>query len=195
MRDWEMSRIRDRAMRENERALENIGKERRVAPTARVQPVLTQIREDFERIQVVNNEMIRSTSGGNTPDFEFISNRASEIKKRAARLKTNMAFPETGDGEKGVGDRAPSDNEWKALLSALDSLIKGAPDSGQMKTSLSALAVLIKNFVANPLFGNSRISDATLMTSARRDLENIIELSGRIRKSAETMNKTLKKLR
>src|SRR5689334_5222975 len=46
-----------------------------------------QIREDFLRLQVVNNDLARAVSGGGQLDLKLVAKSASEIKKRAERLK------------------------------------------------------------------------------------------------------------
>lgn len=194
MRDWEIARARQREMIRNERELDNIGREKKVGPSAPTRPVLTQTKEDFERIQVINNEMIRLISGGDTLDYRLISNRTAEIKKRAARLKANLRFPESEVDEKGQNNRATPDGEQvKASLLTLDEVIKGAPENGQVKSSLLTLATLIQRFVTNPLFGNVRVNDAMPVAEAGRDLENIIELSSRIKEGAKALEKGAKK--
>lgn len=194
MRGWEIARARQREMIRSERDLDNIGREKKVGPSAPTRPALTQTKEDFARIQVINNEMIRLISGGGTLDYKLISNRTAEIKKRAARLKANMMFPESEVDEKSRNNRAAPDGEQvKASLLTLDDVIRGAPENGQVKSSLLTLAALIQRFVTNPLFGNVRVNDAMLVAEAGRDLENIIELSSRIKAGAKALEKGSKK--
>src|SRR3954469_17259232 len=70
-----------------------------------------QIREDFLRLQVVNNDLARAVSGGGQLDFKLVAKSASEIKKRAERLKLNLALPETEEGGKPPESTAPADPE------------------------------------------------------------------------------------
>ena len=51
------------------------------------------------------------------------------------------------------------------------------------------LGRLIFSFVDNPFFKEASVVDTQLTSKARRDLEDIIELSGQIRKTSEQMDK------
>jgi hypothetical protein len=46
------------------------------------------------------------------------------------------------------------------------------------------------NFVTNPFFQNPTVINLDLSTRAGRDLEDIIQMSQNVRKSAEKLNKT-----
>jgi hypothetical protein len=48
---------------------------------------------------------------------------------------------------------------------------------------------LIFSFVDNPFFKEASVVDTQLTTRARRDLEDIIELSGQIKKSTDQWGK------
>ncbi len=137
-------------------------------PAERHEPkmALTQIREDFWNIQMVNNNIAQSLLSGATLDPKFIAKSASEIKKRAERLKYNMVLP------------APEKDSKRPKAAV-------GVEPEQLKSSLSALNELIFGFVNNPLFQNANTVDAELSAKARRDLEEIIELSGGIKKSSE----------
>lgn len=179
-REREMREMREREMRErdlrdrqfNLRMLENEARR----PVERHEPrlALTQIREDFMRLQAVHNDMAQTVSREGALDLKFIAKSASEVKKRAERLKYNMALPEPEKGTKRPRTEV------------------GA-DPAQLKSSLSALNELIAGFVNNPVFKSAGVVDAELSGKARRDLEGIIELSGGIKKSSEKLNKAAQK--
>jgi hypothetical protein len=137
--------------------------------------ILEQIKEDFMRIQVIKNEMMRAISINNALDYKHISDTAAEIKKRAARLKTNLALPEQ------------EDNEMNRSIQNED-----ASDSEQVKALLLRLDGSIQSFVTNALF-QKPIIDLQLAAKAIRDLESIIQLSSSMKKSAERLNKTHQK--
>jgi hypothetical protein len=59
----------------------------------------------------------------------------------------------------------------------------------QLKPSLRKLGKLIFDFVENPFFKEVSVVDTHLTTKARRDLEEIIELSGQIKNNSEKLNK------
>jgi hypothetical protein len=132
--------------------------------------VLEQIKKDFLRIQVIKNEMMYAISINNTFDYKRISDTAAEIKKLANRLKINLALSKSEDSEKNRSS-------------------EGAPDSAELRASLKRLDNSIQSFVTNPLF-QQPVIDIPLATRASHDLENIIEISGSIKKRAERLSKT-----
>ena len=132
--------------------------------------LLPQIKEDFTRLQVVNNEMMRKVFEEEVVDFKRISDNIAEIRKRASRLKVNLMLPESEEGEN--SQRLPS-----------------VPNSGHVKDSLTMLDTLIMGFVRNPLFQQPGVVDAKLSAKAGRDLKTIIEFSGGVRKEIERLSK------
>ena len=170
---------RQRESVERSRALERAGAPNNpyepepMSPRLRRMLVLAQIREDLGRIQDVHQDLMNTTAVAHALDYKRISETTEEIRRRAIRLKTNLAFSEA---EKGKKSRTSQD-----LL-----------DTEQVKESLPVLSDLIIGFVTNPLFQDSNVIDAQLSTKANRDLERIIELSRRIRKSVERLDKTAK---
>jgi hypothetical protein len=133
-----------------------------------------QISEDFERIQIINHALALASASGEEFDLKVVGQAASEIRKRAGRLKANL------------------------VLSGVDEERTNAPEAieqGQLKASLSALDRLIDSFVHNPGFRSVKVIDAQWSVDARRDLNGIIELSGRLRKSCEQWQKAAQKSR
>jgi hypothetical protein len=130
---------------------------------------LTQINEDYERIQFVNLELAKATSNPATLDLKLAAESASEIHKRAERLLNNLALPEP-----------PSD---------LERVRMPAEGEEQLRPSLGMLRRLVDRFVRSPLFREVNVIDAQISTRARRDLEGIIELSGRLKKDCEKYGK------
>jgi hypothetical protein len=130
---------------------------------------LAQIREDFLRLQVVNNDLARAVSGGGQLDLKLVAKSVSEIKKRAERLKLNLALPEAKEGGKPPESPAPTDPE-------------------QLRTSLSRLDGIILRFT-NALHakGIGRF-DAESSARLRLDLEAIIGLSERVKKGSEKLS-------
>src|SRR4030095_10116295 len=58
-------------------------------------PSFLEIKEDFERMQIVNGELqVAATSA--TPDYPRLLKGAEEINKRATRLKANLFQSEAG---------------------------------------------------------------------------------------------------
>ena len=127
-----------------------------------------QIREDFLRLQLVNNDLMRSVSGEGQLDFKLVAKSASEIMKRAERLKLNLALPAAADGEKPPASPIPADPQ-------------------QLRVALSRLDGIVLRFT-NALHAKGvRRFDAQSSTRLRLDLEAIIGLSGRVKKGSEKL--------
>ena len=166
-------RDRDREREANERDLElrswnlrlisvNARKPRYRQPN--VQQALAQLQEDFTRLQIVNKNLGRAAIANGALDFKFVSKSVSEIKKRAERLNNNLALPEP----EMTNANPPS---------------AAAVHPGQLKASVLKLVRLVYRFVDNPFFKEASVVDTQLTSEARRDLEQIIELSEQIKKS------------
>ncbi|HVG35474.1 MAG TPA: hypothetical protein VM911_20655 [Pyrinomonadaceae bacterium] len=132
--------------------------------------LLPLIKEDFTRIQVVNNEMMRKIFDDEVLDYKRISESIGEIRKRATRLRENLMLPETEPGDKSLRTLGPT-------------------QSALLKDSLLRLDNMIMAFVRNPLFQQPNVVDAKLSAKAGDDLKTIIEFSGGIRKEAEKLSK------
>ena len=132
--------------------------------------ILTQIREDFLRIQIVNDDLQKSVPRTGTLDLKALAKFASEITKCAERLKDNLALPEV---------------ERAAELPGL----KAQTEIEQLRLSLPVLSNVINLFVENPVFGKYRVIDAKLSAQARRDLEQIIKISRQVKGSSEKLQR------
>ncbi|HJZ69640.1 MAG TPA: hypothetical protein VKF81_16060, partial [Blastocatellia bacterium] len=93
--------------------------------------------------------------------------------KRATRLKSNLVLPVI-----------VADKKKKA---------SGDIDDYHLRASLSELKQLMTSFLTNPVFYGDGSIDAKLQMQAARDLEGIIELSGKISKRAEKLQTTTAK--
>lgn len=144
-------------------------KSRPATPQQRL--ALEQIGEDFRRMQIVNNEMMRAAfpkDASPALDYARISKSAAEINRRAARLKLNLQLPDASSDDHPAADpEIAGDRELRASLLALDNLIMG--------------------FVNNPTFRAQGLLDARHSARASRDLSAIIRLSRRIRQRAEKL--------
>jgi hypothetical protein len=135
---------------------------------------LAELQEDFKSIQAANLEMVRALSKGGNLDFKFAADSASEIKKRAARLKTNLALPAP---EKEVKPPAPA----------------GDLNLDQLKRSMLNLGKLVYGFVKSPFFKELDVVNTEEAVKVRDMLDEIMELSENIKKSSENLNKTTRK--
>ncbi len=146
---------------------------RRVGERPDQRLVFTQISEDFLRIQIVNDELARTVEPTAPLDLKFIAQAASEIKKRAGRLKYNLALPEPAERVKRPKVEVETGEQLRAALTTLGPLIVG--------------------FAHNPIFKETKVLDAQLSTKARCDLEEIIELSGQVKKTSEQLSKAARR--
>ncbi len=128
------------------------------------------IKEDFERIQLVNN-VLQEGAGGRVT-YARVAEGAAEIKKRAARLDANLFPPPTTGKQPKAHD--PS----------------AAERSGDLKPLLAELDRAIQDFVSNPMFGDTRVVSVPDSSEARRDLERVVRLSSRVRQLAEKLKKS-----
>lgn len=150
------------------RSLE-IAKEDKGDTTPAASPeVIKQVTEDFGRIQEINAEVMQGYTSGAAPNYQYLSEAMADINKRAARLNKNLMLPQLPASE---------------------------PLEEQDGSPLVQLHGLILSFVTNPIFKNANTIDAEQGTKAKRDLEHIVELSNRIRKSAERLAKSGGKLK
>lgn len=137
----------------------------------RLEAEIEKIREDFRRIQIVRNEMVRNLVAKKPFDFKLISEETEEINKRSDRLR-KFLMPPVDEGEK----------------AGIKSQIEF--DKTEMEEALVRLCNLIANFVDNPILKNPGTVDVEESTRAGGDLLSIIELSGNIKRSAERLAKS-----
>ena len=165
----------DRLRTENERDLElriwnlrSLSEQPRKPAKQRPSPkqALEEMQKDFTRLQIVNKSLLRVALSNGPLDPRFVLKSVSEIKERAERLNKNLALPEP---DKTAGHP-------KLILPA-------GPD--HLKRSLMRLGTLIFSFVDNPFFKEISVVDTQQTIRARRDLEDIIELSAEIKKNSE----------
>lgn len=131
----------------------------------------TQIREDYRQIQIVNNDLAKTSSTDGALDLKYVEKSVAEIKRRAERLKENLMLPEP----KRPAPSAKPENK---------------PEAQVLKTSLIVLDNLVMEFVNSPIFEQSKTVNVEQAAKARLNLEQIIELAEQIKKSTEKL-KTL----
>lgn len=147
------------------------GKNKNPVDIKRTQQIRNELKEDFERIQAIYNNIVVAMSGKNAGlDYKFVAEATAEIKKRANRLKTNLALPQSKDKDKEQKKEEELSEE-------------------QMKPSLMSLRNHIYNFLTNPMFESTGAIDVELSTKASRDLSEIIKLSESILKCADKLKK------
>jgi len=160
-------RIRQQDMSRREWQLRNFGTEPDSPKNDRqLKALMAQTEEDFTRILTLHNEIARALTSNTDLNYQFVSEAAAEIRKRASRLQSTLALHLASD----------------------DVPVKEKSDA-QMKDSLTKLCKEIRSFVTNPIIENPNTVDAEQLIRARRDLEGLIQLSGLIKKDADKLSK------
>lgn len=161
------ARENDRSMDEYDRTLNRMKNDAKAAGERR-RNLFPQINEDFQRIQVIHNEIVRMLQPDKGLNYDRLADLTADMKKRGARLRQNLALPEP---DKTVAERAPSE----------------AIDDVHLKTTIADLHDVVVSFVANPIFKNLGVVDAKVVDAATKDLNNLIDLSDEIKKEAKTL--------
>jgi hypothetical protein len=143
----------------------------RTPPPERVRLALAQIGEDYERMQVVNNRMLGAVIPAPAPDYKLVAEATGEIRRRAERLRANLALPK------------PEGVEGKRKA------YEPAADAARLKEALLSLDRSIMSFVKSKVFQNTGVMDAQHAIKASRDLEDVIEMSRLVGRDAERLNK------
>ena len=147
-------------------AIEKVLSTRAKTPTAHDRrQVIDQIKEDFLRIQVVDDQLQKENSR-NELDLIAISKHVSEIKRRSQRLRQNLSL------QKGVNaGTAPPDLDTRDHL----------------RRKIALFSEQIEKFVANPMFESARIVDTDLSIRASLDLEQVILTSKAIKRLSDRL--------
>ncbi len=168
-------RERNRAADEFDRTINRMKNDARArALRDRRRNLFPQINEDFQRIQVIHNEIVRMFQPEKTPNYDRLAELTDDMRKRSSRLRENLALPE------------PDKTKEKPTHSA-------AIDDNHMKENIFTLHDLVVGFVANPIFKNLGVVDATVIDGATQSLGNIINLTDEIKREAKILNKTARK--
>ena len=163
-------RQRQQEMTKREYDLRNFPVERAAADDKQKKVVMAQIEQDFNRILLLHNQIVRAITSELPLDNRFVSDAAGEIKKRSARLQSTLVLPPP-EPEKEI----PEDSTESA--------------ADKLRPELLTLCKYIKNFVTNPIIEKPGTVDADNLTKAKRDLASIVALSGLIRKHADQVRK------
>lgn len=151
----------------NLRMLHIMAKQSR-ARKANPQLALAQVQDDFTHIQLINKKLGLSALRNSNLDLNFVTKAASEINTRADRLKENLALP------------APAETA--------EPFKYNVENATQLKAPIVDLARLILDFTDNPYFKEASVLETEQANKARRDLENIIALSERIRELSRKLD-------
>jgi len=162
----------NRTLDEYDRTL-NVMKNDAKAATERRRSLFPQINEDFQRIQVIHNEIVRMLQPDKGLNYDRLADLTGDMKKRSERLRGNLALPQP---EKTNTPPTHSD----------------AIDEARLKKSIADLHDVIVSFVANPLFKNLGVVDAKVVDEAGKNLDDIMGLSEEIKREAKLLGKSAK---
>ena len=134
-------------------------------PTA---PNFEQIKEDFERIQIINGDVLQAPVPSSGHNYERISESASELNTRAIRLRTNL-FPPKSSKESKEKQTQTEEQDLKSLLTSLDESMN--------------------SFTHSPIFQNTKVVTSEDSATAQKNLDAVIKISASIRNEADRRNK------
>jgi len=127
-----------------------------------------QLREDFEKLYLINVERITKQSSAPSLDFKTLSDSTADLKARATRIKYSVPLLQVVDkGEK----------------------VRYEENPDHLASMLPELSRLISSFLGSPVFRLNSPNDAALRLKASRDLDCIIRLSDTINKIAKRSTK------
>jgi hypothetical protein len=161
----------NRSMDDYDRTLNRMKNDARAASEKR-RSLFPQINEDFQRIQVIHNEIVRMLQPDKNLNYDRLSDLTGDMKKRSARLRENLALPQPEKTD------TPTHSE--------------AVDDAHLKKTIGDLHDVIVSFVANPLFKNIGVVDVKSVDAAGEKLDDIIHLSDEIKREAKSLGKSAK---
>jgi hypothetical protein len=130
-----------------------------------------EIKEDFEKIQKVNSEVLQPTVLTSPINYAEVLNSALEINRRAVRLKSNLFSAES---------KRKEDVKNKKQTTA-------EPQS--IEILLNTLDESINSFVHNSIFQDIKPVNSQDSLKAQNDLETVIKISFVIKEKAEKITK------
>src|SRR5215217_8927982 len=146
------TRENNRTLDEYDRTL-NVMKNDAKAATERRRSLFPQINEDFQRIQVIHNEIVRMLQPDKDLNYDRLAELTDDMRKRSVRLRSNLALPEREKSETGSSTHPEIDDT-------------------HMKKTIVDLHDLIVSFVANPIFKNLGVVDSKVIDAASQNLDS-----------------------
>jgi hypothetical protein len=162
------ARERQQDMASREWQLRNFGNPSVVKDRRRLEALMAQTEEDFNRMLMLHNEIARAITANKPIDYHFVSEATGEIRKRATSIQSNL------------------------LLNPPAEEMKQTETPAEMKDALIKLCKQIRSFVTNPVIDQPNIVDAEKLATAKRDLESVIQLSGHLKREADGLIKPQK---
>jgi hypothetical protein len=164
-------RMQDESAREWQ--LRNFGNPELTKDKRRLEALMAQTEEDFDRMLSLHNEIARALAATKPLDYRFVGEASAEIRKRAHSIQTNLML-------------TPPTEEMKPIE------MTEKTTEPEIKDALVALCKHIRGFVTNPVIAQPNLIDAEKLTIAKRDLESVIQLSAQLKHDADLLSKVKK---
>ena len=167
------ARERQQDMSAREWQLRNFGNPSVVTDRRRLEALMAQTEEDFNRMLMLHNEIARAITANKPIDYHFVAEATGEIRKRATSIQSNLVL-------------SPPAEEMKPIEMPAETT------EPEMKDALIKLCKQIRSFVTNPVIEQPNVVDVEKMAAAKRDLESVIQLSSHLKREADVLSKTQK---
>lgn len=132
--------------------------------------ILTEVNQDMGRLKILNQELSAHVAATDQQlNYKSILENLTEVKKRAVRLGTDLSLPQEENKEKRI--------------------VGKDAEKGALQPALLELNKLVDDFLNNPIFSDTGAVDLQLAAKARRDLDDVILISDKLRKNAEKRSK------
>jgi cell fate (sporulation/competence/biofilm development) regulator YlbF (YheA/YmcA/DUF963 family) len=164
MRD--VSSIRRRAI-ELERVKRESNKLKPRESTEEQEIKFAEIKEDFENIQKLQDEIVKAYTTGKKINYEKISQSAAEMTKKTVRLDANLFDSKIEETVKNKDSEKAKPKIVRDLIIELDKVIG--------------------TFVSSPVFKNTKLVDEQSSEKSRLDLEKIFRLSDTLSREAKKL--------
>ena len=162
------ARARQQDMSKREWQLRNFGNPEVTKDRRRLEALMAQIEEDFDRMLSLHNEIVRALGETKPLDYNFVSKTTAEIRKRAHSIQTNINL-------------TPAAEEIKPIE------LPATTNESEMKDGLVKLCKQIRSFVTNPVIEHPNLIDVEKAAAAKRDLESVIQLSAHLKRDADLL--------
>jgi hypothetical protein len=169
MRSMELERVKRDAEKPDKKTKTNL------PPPA---PNFEQVKQDFESIQRLQDDIITAYSKSVVIDFKRISEDAIQMNQSASRLEENL-FPleeKKKESKKAVAAEPIAQLPEQALPQDVKSLIV-EQDSA------------VSSFVSSPMFINPKVIDQQANAKSHADLQRLIKLSAALQQEADKLKK------
>lgn len=148
----------------------------------------TEIKEDFEKIQMLQSGIIEAYTKGKQVDYAKISSNADDMSKSGTRLKGNL-FAAVVEEKKDSKDAKKKDKKKEPVPSIPTEEKPEQPIPTDVKNLIVELDNTLMAFTGNPMFTNPKVVTAADNLKAKADLDRVIKLSGALNQEADKMSK------